>query len=316
MIAVLSMPMVAYSNPPELEKVISWGVDNARKSTGWGLVGYRKDEVDDSSGNKGATGWGLKPTEAVTPINEEKGEKPKELEVVESKNMDDRQQFIMELALSIGAQAGYHYELQRWTKRIKKHSEWLHKNFRIAPLMLKKGTLLPPVLTTSENNVSLSDDAQIIRAAGQVFKIIQQPKFVLTAPTWETYLLSLISESPDKPVPFDLPRSADESLVWEHYVIEGWNQGVKKVEVDFRINIARLRRDIVGMSLYHILLDRGMISEPIITKNEMPVSGDDETLVIDDKNLEIKVVPKMQHNVENWRPIGQVAELFGKGIIE
>ncbi len=314
---ILFFSTLANAQPVALEEVISWGVENARKSTGWGLVGFRKNELiaTKKDTSQEVSGWGVsdfKKTEPAPVIEQE----PIELKILSSENMNEHEQYIKELAMSVGAQAGYHYELEKWTRRIQKHSKWLNQHFRFAPVLLKSGTLLPPVLTTSINNASLSGDARVIRTAGQVFKIVQPPKFVIVAPSWEDYLLSLSSARPTMPNSNELPTSAGESLVWEHFVINGWNQGIKKVEVDFSLNISRLRRDIVGMTLYHILFDRGMISEPTTVKSASSVAGDDDTLIIDDINLEITVLPKMQHNEQAWRVIGQLPELFGKGILE
>ncbi|MDH5327658.1 MAG: type IV secretion system DotC family protein [Gammaproteobacteria bacterium] len=231
---------------------------------------------------------------------------------IDMKALGPRGPLLQEEAMRIGAAGGMAHRHQKLEKAVLTVSSALDRTFRFDSVAMKNGTVLPPVLSTAKDNLAISDNSQVLRTAGQSFHILKQARFITVIPTWRDYLLNSPSQSFKTPAL--LPRNKAELNAWRVWVVRGWQHGMSNADAVWRININQLRRDLVGMYLYHLLKLRGMVSEPFIKDSVQAVSGDDDNLVINDRTLAITTKPKMQHDTENWRAIESLPKLFGLGV--
>lgn len=228
-------------------------------------------------------------------------------------NIEDlgfRGKILRDEGTALGARGGFAYRTLAIENALNRKARQLDK-IRFDPVMLRDGKILPPSLSRSVENLAISEDNRVLRIAGETFHIVNQARFVTVTPTWRNYLQKTPYTFPEIPDNATLPKSANEYVAWKTWVSAGWNDGIKQADTILQLNVAKLRRDIVGMYLYHILLRRGMISDPLMDKRIKQVSGDTDNLIIDDTTFRISVMPKMQIKPDNWRAIQALPELFG-----
>jgi defect-in-organelle-trafficking protein DotC len=205
-----------------------------------------------------------------------------------------------ETALSFGAQSGLAYRANIIDKNLEKNALYLRNVFNIGALVLDHN-VLPPVLTQANNTLNYAGP-NVLRISDKTYKIKQQAKFVTTAPTWQDYLW-MNFKKPEVPHKTLLPKSEEEEKTWKKYIRIGWKNGENQARAIFSENLARLKQDYSGMLLYRELLSKKMISKPYVAEARLGVTGDANTLNINDQVLRITSTPQLQTNSKEWKPI-------------
>jgi defect in organelle trafficking protein DotC len=213
-----------------------------------------------------------------------------------------RLQALKETALTLGAQGGLSSRANQLDDMMAKNAMNLSRIFNFNGLMLDNN-VLPPVLEQSKNSLNLAGP-NIIRASDNTFKIIQQARFVTTAPTWREYLWLNYSK-PELPDSTLLPATSQERESWIKYVNLGWSNGIDQANTIYKVNLAKLQRDYNGMSLYRTLLSQGIVSKPFVAKANIGITSnaDNSEISINDRILRITAIPKLNPNSKQWRPI-------------
>src|SRR3990167_5668343 len=127
---------------------------------------------------------------------------------------------IRDTATSVGAQGGLACRYKQIDDVLEKNSNSLNRIFNFNALLLRHD-VLPPVLVEANNNMKISDDAQALRLANKIYKIVPPPRFVTAAPTWRQYLWRNFKK-PNAPNSTLLPRTTQERDVWNKYIVIGW----------------------------------------------------------------------------------------------
>jgi defect in organelle trafficking protein DotC len=213
---------------------------------------------------------------------------------------DLRRNSVRDAALSMGARAGLArrmYEIRLITDReiSKLDAIW---NFR--PLMVGDN-VVPPVLAEARDPFK-QDGGEIIRTADRSYRILAQAHFSSTPPHWREYLIRDFTVSLDPPHPSLLPKDEAEKTLWEQSVAEGWKEGRNQADQIFERDLNRLKRDYEGMILYRVLLRSNMVSLPYVAKSTLGVTGDRETLHINDSVLRITALPEFNREPSEWKP--------------
>lgn len=221
------------------------------------------------------------------------GETKTELSQIRSKSLQDS-------AMSIGAQGGLAYASRQINEQMEKDRKYLESIFNFNAMLLSHG-VLPPVLEEGDNTLNLADP-NTIRVSDRTYKIVQQARFVTTAPNWRDYLwLSYAKPTlPDKTL---LPKNAEEQKVWREGIKTGWEKGLQQAYNIFQQNLARIKRDFRGMVLYRKLLQEKMISPPFVSRTELGITGDGSDMHVNDQVLRIVELPQLQTNSHNWKAI-------------
>lgn len=215
-----------------------------------------------------------------------------------SATTDIRLQALQDTALSLGAQAGLAWRAQQINALLADDDKTLSTAFDFHRMILEH-SVLPPVLSQSQNTLNVADDATI-RLADHTYKIVSQARFVSAPPHWRDYLWFSYS-IPERPDNTLLPRSGSEQAVWKRCVTAGWEQGVAQANAIFADNLARLRRDYDGMILYRSLLAQRMVSAPFVARSDLGVTGTDTDLRINDQVLRITAMPALQTDSTRWK---------------
>ena len=203
-------------------------------------------------------------------------------------------------ALSLGAQAGLHWQSENINSVLKKNSKTLDQTYNFNAFLLDHN-ILPPVLTEGRETLNL-DSPDTIRLADRTYEIVSQAKFVTTTPTWRDYLWM---DYPKPPVPNGgiLPHDTTERILWRQLAKKGWENGVDQANEIYSENLSRLERDYKGLMLYRKLRTQNIVSAPFVATTNLGVTGGGAKLNVNDQVLRITALPALQPNSSRWRPV-------------
>lgn len=207
---------------------------------------------------------------------------------------------LKETALTLGAQSGLAYRSKQINRDLEDQAQSLRNVFNFGALMLAHG-VQPPVLVSSENTLSY-EGPNVLRISDRNYTIVKPAQFVTTPGTWRNYLWMRFKK-PEMPHKTLLPRDADEEKIWREYVAIGWKNGIAQANSIFNTNLAHLKRDYNGMLLYRDLLAKHMISEPYVAKTNLGVTGNANSMNINDQVLRITATSELQTNSKEWTPV-------------
>lgn len=207
---------------------------------------------------------------------------------------------IRQAASSLGARGGLAWEARNIDVALQSESIFLDQVFDFNQLLLGHN-VLPPVLIQSNNNLNLADN-DTLRLATKTYRIIRPARFVTAPPIWRDYLWMRFKK-PMLSDPSLLPKTRAEADVWNHYVKQGWLNGIGQADAIFADDLNRLKRDMLGMVLYRKLLALHMVSAPFVAKAQLGVTGDATQLRIDDQVLRITGQSELQTNPQKWQPV-------------
>ncbi len=221
---------------------------------------------------------------------------------VSSKASDNRirRMALRETALSVGAQSALSSRAKQINRQLKAEAKHLDTVFNFNALLMRH-KILPPVLLEGDHALNLAH-SQAIRLADRVYRIKKQAHFVTTPPNWREYLW-LNFKKPSRPDKSMLPKNRQEQQYWQHYVEKGWEQGITQANSIFGENLARLKQDIRGMSLYRQLLVQGLVSKPFVATTHLGITGDGNHIRINDQVLRITALPQLQPDSKAWQAI-------------
>lgn len=202
-------------------------------------------------------------------------------------------------AMSLGARAGLSWRSKQVNEMLGENARELDRVFNFQPLVLSHN-VLPPVLIEGRNTLN-QHNGTTLKLADRTYTIINQARFVTTVPSWRDYLLTeyLEPEIPDRSL---LPKTGDESDIWDYYVQDGWKAGILQAENIYTENLAKLKRDIEGMIRYQSLLEQNMVSAPFVAETKLGVTGDKSNMSVNNRILKITALPELKPNTNgDWK---------------
>ena len=205
---------------------------------------------------------------------------------------------IKETAFSIGAQSGLAYRAKEINMYLTRHARRLDKVYEFESLMLENN-VVPPILSEGHNLLNLASSSAI-RVANTAYKIEKQARFTTTAPTWRQYVW-LDYKLPERPNSSVLPRDNLEREAWDRYTHEGWQKGMEQADSIFSDNLARLKHDFTGIIRYRKLLAMNMVSPPYVSHTNLGITGNAESIRVDDRVLRIVALPQLNIKGKEWR---------------
>ena len=205
---------------------------------------------------------------------------------------------IKETALTIGAQSGLASRAKHINSYLIRHARRLDQVYDFVTLMLENN-VIPPILSEGHNLLNLASP-NAIRVADTSYKIDQQARFLTTPPTWRQYIW-MDYNLPERPPSAVLPKDNLEREAWDKYTYEGWQKGMEQADSIFADNLARLKHDFMGIVLYRKLLAMNMVSPPYVSHTDLGITGDTESIRVDDRVLRIVALPQLNIKGSEWR---------------
>jgi len=211
-----------------------------------------------------------------------------------------RAQAIRDTAHSFSAQYGLALRSESINNMLQKQAQVLDKIFNFNAMLLAHN-LLPPVLIQSQNSLHLAGP-NIIRLSDRIYQVHAGAHFVTTPPSWRNYLL-LGYKIPETPHFTLLPRTAEERQIWDKAIQEGSKEGSIQAFEIFLDNLGHLKRDFIGMAIYHTLLAKNMITSPYVSKADLGITGNTRELRINDQVMRITATANLKPDSHDWQAV-------------
>ena len=207
--------------------------------------------------------------------------------------------------LTYGAQAGLAYASWEINKLLQSKANHLDKIYDFKLLMTRgpDGVMvMPPVISEAKNLFEVTDEeGKALRVADKAYEIIEQARFTSVPPMWHTYLIREYV-SPEEPPVLILPKNPTEREYWDKHIREGWKAGQAQAKEIFEADLSKLDRDYHGMVRYLALLSEGKVSETVVAKGNLGITGDGQNMRINDHTIRIMKDPELNLNTQKWSP--------------
>ncbi len=208
-----------------------------------------------------------------------------------------RVQLVREAAMSAAMRAALAKQSERINKLLDEHGRLLDDTYDFATLMLPN-SVVPPVIRKVERVTEQSGD--LLRYSAAQFRIVRQATFATRPPTWRTYLPIPIWSDLGTTHQSLLPITAEERAAAQEGVNKGWQAGIDQANSMFFKGLTRLQNDWVGMMTYHALLKSNMVTAPIVDRQDTAVSGNSDSMVVDQSTYRIEARPIFNPNMSQW----------------
>lgn len=251
----------------------------------------------------------------------EEWSKPAEDSAPEDTEVSLRAGALVEAALAAGAQAGHAQRVREInarlgdrstgglpaSRRIRQSDLDQVFDFRRVAIALPsgRGWIMPPVILRSEGSWTGSADGREAASAARWYAIARPGRIVPDVPDWRDWLWLEPGEMPPPP-PDDLrPRQDDEIERVAEALATGWEAGIQQADAAFGTGLARLERDYAGMLEYHVLVDQRIITELVLSDEDIGVlaSADGTELRIGTRKLTIVSPAVFGGAWEDWVPV-------------
>lgn len=216
-------------------------------------------------------------------------------------------------AVRYGAQVALKNTLMEFQSHIRKENSSLEANYNFSNYMLHKNTVIPPIININQDGVKVSDDK--FTKFDFRYSITSQAKFTERIPNYRDYL-SFQEYSVRDPSIFNIPVTQNELTYWMNGIFDGWKRGDIQAEIEIDNAISRLKLDFLGMVRYHMLRKKNMVSEPVISKSTLGLSGDQNSIDIGVVNFVMDGVPVFELDMNNWTPLPMIDEVELKEFIK
>ncbi|PPC77616.1 hypothetical protein C4K68_09665 [Pokkaliibacter plantistimulans] len=201
-------------------------------------------------------------------------------------------------ACRIASQTALSWQYSQQVERLKMHSYALDRAVNFSTF-IRQGILLPAI--SSQENLQKIEGNNLINTSVR-YKLVEGARFVMTAPTWRSYLLKSFPP-PDTPNKGIWPRNPQEKALWISQVNKCWIVGTTQAQEVLRNSIARMIADIDQRVTFLVLEKRGVVSMPIVARSTHGTirSSDGKTISIGDEVY--SVTRHSNFNSSDWRAI-------------
>ena len=211
-----------------------------------------------------------------------------------------RMQVVQEAAMSESMRASLTKQSEVINKLLEENGRLLDDVYDFGSLMIGN-SVMPPVIRKVEKITEQSGD--MLRYSAAQFQIVKQAAFATRAPTWRTYLPIPIFSENVLTHPSLKPANDAERESARQGVDRGWKSGIDQANGMFLKGLTRLQNDYLGMMTYHALLRSNMVTAPVINRKDTAVSGNAESLTIDQSTYKIEAKPVFNPNLSSWLAI-------------
>lgn len=216
---------------------------------------------------------------------------------------------IYQEALIYGTQSGLYSRGVALKNFVNRYESEFSSSFNFIPLMLVEGKVAPAVVLEAEKSLQ-SEDRFTLRSTDKSYRIVEQVKVVNSPLNWRNYMLLEIPK-PTEPNEMFLPLNEEEDHHWRLGVSQGWEVGVSQANAIYLENIRKLERDYVGMVRFHIMLKRGLITNPITSTTSLGITGEiDETMNINETIFKIDRITQFNKDTESWNALNELDSIL------
>lgn len=162
--------------------------------------------------------------------------------------------------------------------------------------------IIPPIVTEYGSSKAVNGQGDILEQRALEYRVVAPAKLTLSPPTWREYLY-MASYPPMQIEPSVLDLARKNEAVWRKGAIEGWEAGRELAEREFDGKKKQLRRIWLGLINYHLLVEKGMINALFVAEDQSEIIGDDTTLTIGRKIIQITRPMTFNFDADDWQPV-------------
>lgn len=172
----------------------------------------------------------------------------------------------------------------------------------------------PPIVLEGKAIMQISNNGQQKESSDVRYAIAANAQFVAGPIYWQTFLVApedLLAQSPADD-PLLQPRDeAERSMMLSVYQV-GYAEGRSQADSEVQTRIKTLTTMIVGMSQGRILMERGVLHEPEVSTQYVPVSGNKTLLTLNTNAAYISVPAGFELDPSKYKVIIHQANPFAK----
>lgn len=180
----------------------------------------------------------------------------------------------------------------------------LDRIYRFDALVLHRAgfVIAPPVLVEVRDAIRTAPDGSRAASARQVLRIAERARILSATPDWRDWLV----RSWPEPGPVHsvlLPRTPEEQAAFDAAQARGERDGIALADAVHAEDLDRLNRDWLGMIAWHRRAASGMVTEPVVRTENVPVSGGGRVLRIDETVLDLADPARLNPVMQLWSPL-------------
>lgn len=216
---------------------------------------------------------------------------------------------IYQEALVYGTQSGLYSRGIKLKSFVDRYENEFSGSFNFIPLMLAQGKVAPAVVLEAKKSIQ-STDRYTLRSNDKSYRIVEQVKVVNSPLNWRNYIL-IDMPRPSQPNEQFLPLNEEEDHHWKLGVSQGWEVGVAQANAIYLENVRKLERDYVGMVRFHVMLKRGLLTNPVTSMTSLGVTGEiDEVMNINETIFKIDRITQFNKDAESWKVLNELDSIF------
>jgi defect-in-organelle-trafficking protein DotC len=219
---------------------------------------------------------------------------------------DLRLESMRNAALTLGAQHGYVFGMNRIKNQLRANADYLDKIWDFGTIMRLASSgdrelyLLPPVIQEVNDTIVGSEDHQRLRVADKLYRIVKEERLVLAPPNWRDYLLFDQPVSLSAPAEPLLPKTPEEKRDWAQWVTEGWEAGRQQAVREMARRFRQMGSDFTGMVRYMRLAVEGKIKETRVASDRQWVTGGGDQMRINERIYQVSQPASLDPDMNNW----------------
>ena len=217
---------------------------------------------------------------------------------------DLRRQAMVEAAFARGAADAMAERAREIGAALDGSAADLDRIYRFDALMLHRAgfIIVPPVLVAMDRAMRVASDGTGGATARELLQIAAPARILSRVPDWRDWLIRSWPEP--EPVHAALaPRNPVEQAAFDAASARGRGQGAALADAVHAEDLDRLNRDWLGMIEWRRRLAAGMVTEPELLREAVPVSGGGKRMRIAETFLEIAQPARLNPVMQHWSPI-------------
>ncbi len=172
----------------------------------------------------------------------------------------------------------------------------------------------PPIVLKGTDIMQIANGGQRKESSNIRYAIAANAQFVANPIYWQTFLVApedLLSQSPADD-PLLQPRDETERSIMLNFYKVGYMEGQAQAVAEVETRTKTLTTMVSGMTFGRVLMDKGVMTEPQISTQYVPVSGNKTLLTLNTNAAYISVPSGFELDPSKYKVIIHQANPFSK----
>lgn len=172
----------------------------------------------------------------------------------------------------------------------------------------------PPIVIKGEDIMQIANGGQRKESSTIRYAIAANAQFVANPIYWQTFLVApedLFSQAPADD-PLLQPRDENERTIMLNFYKVGYAEGQAQAVSEVQTRTKTLTTMVTGMHFGRVLMDKGVLTEPQVSTQYIPVSGNKTLLTLNTNSAYISVPSGFELDPSKYKVVIHQANPFAK----